>query len=140
MHRLIYTSVADIERDGASLHEETRKIVAISAKKNKKRELTGVLLLVNGTFIQVLEGKRENIEDAFETICCDLRHKQIKVIELEPAKGRLFANWDMAFVGSTNEPTQLHVNRDLQHIAVTIDARPAQALRQILQLVHVPRN
>ncbi|MEN3792459.1 BLUF domain-containing protein [Fulvimarina sp. MAC3] len=136
MYRLLFTSIAQLDDHADGAGGAISHIVERSRDNNRKRELTGALLYANGTFIQALEGPASHIETVFEAISADRRHKQIKVIELELTKARLFENWNMAFVGTSSEPTRLSVNRDLMHIAVTVDARPAEAIRQMRVLIN----
>ncbi|MBO1256873.1 BLUF domain-containing protein [Alteromonas sp. 5E99-2] len=66
--------------------------------KNKQLDITGLLLYKDKTFLQVLEGKLENINAVFEAIEHDPRHFKIKLLEhLQPCEERFFPNWSMGF-------------------------------------------
>lgn len=67
-------------------------------ERNKKEDLTGLLLYKDLSFLQVLEGQVDAIDRVFESIKQDDRHFRVKVlIENEPINERYFSNWAMGF-------------------------------------------
>lgn len=93
MYELIYISIAkpDITKD------EISNILNNSVIKNKKNEITGCLLFHNNEFIQILEGKKENVLASFSKIKKDTRHHTVTVLFQEPKNERIFENWAMAY-------------------------------------------
>jgi len=77
--------------------DELLDILAVSRKNNQKNKLTGMLLYGEGTFIQVLEGDERTLENAYQTIKADGRHKNI----IKMAEGIIdkpnFPEWSMGF-------------------------------------------
>jgi len=98
MKYLIYLSTAVYLMTDTKLLE----LLNIAREKNKKHNVTGVLLYSEGTFLQVLEGMPEDVDLIFKGIEYDRRHKNIiKLIDESLAK-RNFPNWLMGF--STVDP------------------------------------
>ncbi|EAU43093.1 possible activator of photopigment and puc with BLUF domain [Fulvimarina pelagi HTCC2506] len=136
LHRLLYTSKSRFSCSEAHVPVEIKGIVAKSFEKNRHRDLTGVLLFINDTFIQVLEGPLSEIETAFEAICCDMRHGNLKLVDMTPVETRIFDEWSMAFVGFDVDPSHLRTNRDLQEVYTIVESDPEKALRQIRGLIN----
>ena len=77
--------------------DELLDILVVSRKNNLQRNLTGMLLYGEGTFIQVLEGEPDVLEETYMKIMADNRHKNIvKMIEGNTTE-RNFAGWAMGF-------------------------------------------
>lgn len=78
--------------------EETiRHILNHSQKRNSELKITGILVYIEGTIIQILEGKKEDVITIFEKIHSDVRHTGVtKIIEGMHEK-RVFPNWSMGF-------------------------------------------
>jgi hypothetical protein len=77
--------------------DELRELLRVSRDRNKQRNITGMLLYRDGFFIQVLEGKSDDVREVYNKICKDPRHKNIvKVYEQDISK-RSFENWSMGF-------------------------------------------
>ncbi len=95
MYRLIYKS-----RPVSTLDwEQVRHILKHSERNNEQRDITGVLLASENSFLQVLEGRYETINQLFMTIVHDPRHEQIQLISFDLIDSRLFAGWGMKGLG-----------------------------------------
>lgn len=135
LSRLLYTSRCALTDDDPIVREgKVREIAAHSASRNAAAVLTGALLYVNNTFVQVLEGPVKAVERSFEAICCDFRHDDIKLIDLLPAKERLFSNWNMAFL-SAGQDTTLKTRGDLEEIRFLIGVNAREAVSQMRHLL-----
>jgi hypothetical protein len=64
---------------------------------NASLGITGILLFNEGSFFQVLEGEKNEVESLFEKISKDKRHNKTTKIIMEPIKERSFANWSMGY-------------------------------------------
>jgi uncharacterized membrane protein (DUF373 family) len=64
---------------------------------NGAKNITGILLYSNGTFFQVLEGDEAAIDETFESIKKDKRHKDVTLIEKLPITDRALPYWSMGF-------------------------------------------
>ena len=49
----------------------------------------------DGYFLQIIEGEQDVIEDLFQRLNNDTRHKNIKMILDRSVESRLFSNWAM---------------------------------------------
>ena len=76
---------------------DVRDILRASAKSNRRDGLSGMLLLLDGTFFQVLEGEKDRIEETLLRISSDPRHTGIvRVVEMEREEPS-FPDWTMGF-------------------------------------------
>jgi len=66
-------------------------------ENNAGRGVTGMLLYANGTFLQVLEGPDQVIDDLVEIIKKDSRHTNIKMLYRKPIERRQYSDWSMGF-------------------------------------------
>jgi hypothetical protein len=64
---------------------------------NAARDVTGMLLYVDGSFFQVLEGEAAVVEPLYEKIKRDPRHAGVTLIIKEPILERSFGEWTMGF-------------------------------------------
>lgn len=70
-------------------------IEATSNKFNKDNNLTGTLCYGNGYFVQCLEGAKSVVLSLLKRIIEDKRHKDLKILVVEPIQSRKFVSWDM---------------------------------------------
>jgi hypothetical protein len=77
--------------------EDIDTILAQSRRNNAEFGITGMLLYMNGSVIQVLEGDEKAIERLFERIKQDSRHRDVTQVFSRPILNRLFANWSMGY-------------------------------------------
>lgn len=99
LHRLIYCSRNAIDGDGVAAEREIQEILRVSRVRNRAAEVTGALLFTHGCFVQTLEGRLAALEDIFERIQCDERHRDVTVLSFEPIVERTFPDWGMAYLG-----------------------------------------
>jgi hypothetical protein len=64
---------------------------------NAERDLTGMLLYIDGSFFQVLEGEAAAVDEVYGQILFDSRHTLITMIIREPIAARSFGEWTMGF-------------------------------------------
>jgi hypothetical protein len=62
---------------------------------NAKQEITGMLLFIRGSFLQVLEGQPEMVDAVFSRILNDKRTTQVRSIARESIPERAFEGWTM---------------------------------------------
>ncbi|WP_413558503.1 BLUF domain-containing protein [Bdellovibrio sp. HCB209] len=91
---LVYVSVAS---DSIS-YTDIRNILNSSRKNNARDNITGVLILREGYFLQVLEGDEDKIRALVNTIREDSRNHTLNVLIQEKSEKRLFGDWTMAFL------------------------------------------
>lgn len=114
LHRLIYVSrwTALLGEDlAAALH----RIVATSMANNRTIDVTGLLLAHEGWFLQALEGPNAAISGLMGRISSDPRHRNVHTLSAQPAKQRLFSDWNM--VGARLGPEADPILTELGQIA-----------------------
>ncbi len=91
--RIIYISAATSNLSD----RELKTLLTDARERNKRRNITGLLIYKNRTFMQVLEGEESVVHELFEKIKRDPRNNaMVKLVE-EPIVKRDFANWYMGF-------------------------------------------
>ncbi len=133
LSRLLYVSRCAIE-DDAARDAHIREIAARAAARNAAAQLTGSLLHIDGTFVQVLEGPVGAVERTFESICCDFRHEDVKLVDLVMVKERVFPKWNMALLGGDTETT-LPLRADLEEIRFLVGVNAREAVRQMRRVL-----
>lgn len=91
MSALVHCIYSSVQTHPLSAAEITW-LVQDSRVRNRKHSITGILLHVEDTFFQVLEGDSEIINELYGKILLDPRHKQITRIILEPIARRFFGD------------------------------------------------
>jgi hypothetical protein len=97
LHQLVYSSAPAQNFMQSHLH----MILRHARQKNKLRNVTGLLVFVDNTFLQVLEGEETEVKNVFDKIKSDHRHKDIKLLSDSPIQTRAFENWEMAYATTT---------------------------------------
>lgn len=91
VHRIVYVSMAAPDIDQATLDA----ILETARTKNKSRGITGFLLMLDGHFMQLLEGLPEAVQLAYQEICADSRHSNPVIVLQTEGKHRCFPEWRM---------------------------------------------
>jgi hypothetical protein len=66
-------------------------------EKNKRLAITGVLLLLQGKFVQYIEGKATEIDKVYDKIKHDTRHNELLLLDTGEIESRQFKDWSMAY-------------------------------------------
>ena len=66
-----------------------------SRENNKKNNITGSLLCRADIYLQMLEGPKKNVMEAFERIRRDDRHLEVKILLKRDVNERMFPDWAM---------------------------------------------
>lgn len=75
--------------------------------KNTENNITGMLLYGDGTFMQVLEGEKEDIRNTYNAIQADTRHRNIIVMITGLLNERVFSKWSMSFASVNADVLEL---------------------------------
>lgn len=94
VHRMFYRSRATAAAE-ADLDSVVDQIMNSSIFNNYTVGLTGLLLVVKGHFIQVLEGETNALRSTYARISLDRRHRDLQIIAQGTAERRLFGEWNM---------------------------------------------
>lgn len=89
----VYVSTARRLMDAPDLES----ILVASRRRNTADAVTGVLVYVDGTFFQVLEGTKGAIDRVLERIRRDARHYDITVLLSQEVAARSFPDWSMGY-------------------------------------------
>ena len=135
MFRLIYSSEAT--RDLPM--PELERMLAQSRARNTMRDVTGVLVFVDGVFMQILEGEREAVDALMERIRRDERHRNLKVFHEETLAQRTFGAWRMAFVSPRAEEMATWAGLDgtttVEETLATLRGDPGRLPRVVFHLL-----
>ncbi|MBT8153742.1 BLUF domain-containing protein [Epibacterium ulvae] len=112
MHRLIYLS--QTTRPMSSL--ETGRLIAKAQARNAKAGLTGMLVLLQSRFLQVLEGPENALAQCYGRIQQDKRHSHMQLLQSTPITQRAFPDWKMSLFHPEQLPEQA------KDAALSIDA------------------
>lgn len=99
MIHLIYVSTATREMSD----EDLLLLLEQSRSRNQKQHITGMLLFLNLTFIQVLEGAEKDVDEIYEDIVKDDRNTGNIIIERAEIRERTFPDWTMGFKRLTKD-------------------------------------
>lgn len=113
LYSIAYFSHANLNINNQAIDTEIEQILSVARQRNQAHQVTGALLYSDGFFIQVLEGQLQEVEDIFESIQCDTRHRNIAVLHYNKIDQRSFADWSMALVG-----IQTHLDSGLKKLLV----------------------
>ena len=90
---LIYTSLAV----GRPNQQDLEELLEQSRQRNKRQNITGMLLFKSGVYLQVLEGDENDVHEIFSDIEKDPRNTQVTKLLDEKIVRRDFPNWSMGF-------------------------------------------
>lgn len=93
MKRIIYLSSATKFMSDFELHN----LLKIARANNKIKNITGLLLYIDGDFIQIIEGDEFEINNLYSNIQFDNRHKNIICVSDQKIVKRQFPDWTMGF-------------------------------------------
>ena len=94
---LAYSSVGTHHFEQSELVD----LIAFARDFNSRNGLTGMLLYIDESFFQILEGDPKTLHDLYSRIEQDTRHTHvIKLIEI-PIEKRTFSEWSMGFAKVT---------------------------------------
>ena len=77
--------------------EEIEYLLTRARERNKKYDITGILLYIGGNFMQYIEGPSDNLEVIFKIIREDKQHSGIILVTREAIEEREFGDWSMAY-------------------------------------------
>lgn len=99
MIHLVYVSSATREMS----EEDLLYLLEQSRDRNKRQNVTGMLLYAGGNFFQVLEGDKKDVEEIYAAIVSDERNTgNIELIK-ENINERTFPDWSMGFKHLTSQ-------------------------------------
>lgn len=99
--RLIYRSKTSWD---ILTNDLLRKLAADSASRNEEKEITGILLLSDESFLQVLEGAEDAVNALYCKIVQDELHSDVTLISYEQIANKSFDGWSMRVLDLNDLP------------------------------------
>lgn len=93
MYHLAYFSTATKHFS----EEELTMLLKKSQKNNQNKNVTGILLFIEGCFLQILEGEKSTVQALYNKLKSDNRHNDILKIFEGKTTERVFKTWSMGF-------------------------------------------
>lgn len=108
---------------------DVQVILGASQIRNRRLDVTGMLAQSDGHFAQVLEGRREAVDEVMARVSRDARHAALRILMEESVTRRQFVHWAMGLIRRDDLAEHLrHWHRD----AASVD--PAAAREMIRRL------
>lgn len=128
--RLLYASRTASE----VTHEVIESILAQSRKHNPALGITGILCHGGDVYMQVLEGGRDAVNQLYNRIVRDERHRDVVLLHYEEVSERRFAGWTMGLVNlaKVNPSTLLKYSEKPVLDPYVVSGRAAMALLEEL--------
>lgn len=86
---------------------DVKDIVRVSQRNNAQLGITGALLLIDGIFLQCLEGDHLAVNTLYHRIVQDTRHRDTAILNFAEIDVRLHGAWRMGLVLSTEANREL---------------------------------
>lgn len=103
VHQVIYSSAAIAPFS----ESELTQMLALARSNNGRLGVSGMLLYHEGSFLQVLEGEPQVLEDLYAKIGKDKRHHRVVALLRRPVESRHFEDWRMGFASLKGLPQNL---------------------------------
>jgi hypothetical protein len=107
-----------------------------SRTKNLRLEITGMLLYKEGSFMQALEGSRENVLSVMKSIRVDPRHESLVILLEQEHPQRHFPDWSMGFKSyNAEEEDPISGYTDFLNLPLTstqFQENPSRAMQLLL--------
>ena len=93
MRQLLYVSNTARDLDPAVLD----RILAVSRANNALVDVNGLLLYIDGGFLQILEGDEISVRTLYARIAADRRHWEARLLLDRAVEAGAFGGWSMGF-------------------------------------------
>lgn len=93
MRQLLYVSST---ADEPSL-DDLDQVLTASRRNNAMMGITGLLLFIDGGFLQILEGEERTVRELYTRIANDPRHRNARLMLDREVPVRAFPEWSMGF-------------------------------------------
>jgi hypothetical protein len=123
--------------------DDLEAILAHARRRNEAREVTGVLLYVDGVFFQIVEGDRDVLRGLIAALAGDPRHDSVKVLYQGEVEARAFDSWRMAYLDATAEQLSQWAGfpgtATVEELLAVIDRDRDQAARTLSSILLVQK-
>ncbi|MEX2395621.1 MAG: BLUF domain-containing protein, partial [Balneolales bacterium] len=117
MIRLTYIShKKDFVTDG-----DVKKLISDAAASNKKKDITGLLIISGKIFYQILEGEEKQVLDLFnKKLSHDKRYANIVLIKQGLISKREYSGWSMREVNLNDAITPSPIKNMLEELSTKV--------------------
>ncbi|VTO20380.1 Sensors of blue-light using FAD [Brevundimonas vancanneytii] len=105
LHRAIY--VSDAVGGAATSLLILAEILGESERNNRREGLTSALMRHGGQFLQIIEGRRTDVDRLMDRLRVDPRHENLRLLSDVAVSGRRFGDWPMILAELTPEAARL---------------------------------
>lgn len=134
--RIVYASRAHEASDAATRAADVRAILGTARAYNAAHGITGLLIVANGHFLQVLEGRFDAVEALYRKIDADARHREVSLLSRVETRARSFGAWSMGLIERT-EPESATTAR-LKLLRDRLAADPSASAADFCRLMLAP--
>ncbi len=134
IYELAYESVAKRGLPAADIDD----ILETSRARNSESGITGCLVYYNRRFIQVLEGNQQALQELYQKIKNDDRHRHVRIIAENAIEKRTFSEWGMAYFPiDSNNFSLSELEQFRRNLRLLADFSKPQSVTSILFWVKV---
>lgn len=105
LHRAIY--VSDAVGDAAASLLVLAEILGEAERNNRRDGRTGAMMRHDGQFLQVVEGRRSDVDRLLDRLRLDPRHENMRLLSDQAVADRLFPDCLMMLTHLTPEAARL---------------------------------
>ncbi|GEP11056.1 BLUF domain-containing protein [Methylobacterium gnaphalii] len=106
---LIYFSRLNLAADAPSRARQISEITKHAQKKNEFSVITSFLIVEGSFAVQIIEGERMSVNETFQRISADTRHRDLKIVEWREINKRAFVT--SFTTGVRSSATEIHFNK-----------------------------
>lgn len=117
MYQLTYYSKAVPDITSKDIND----ILNVAYTRNREFGLSGCLIFMENTFIQILEGDQQHIENLYAKLLLDARHSNITLISQGMAEQRFFSEWGMAYCPISKKQKKLEYEMFHRNLNILLD-------------------
>ena len=117
--------------EGPWARADLLELLRLAHAKNPLLGITGMLLFRDGTFVQLLEGERDEVEALYDTIRADVRHQAVTTLWRVESDSRWFADWSMGFRDLEDDPVTVPGLTDLLRGPVNASALGHEVVQEL---------
>lgn len=138
--RLIYASESTnpARADYGGVQTDVGRILMQARKHNPRHQIGGVLYFSNNYYFQCLEGPQDVVNQLYNKIAEDPRHRNVQSLSVKRVNQRYFSNWSMKYVALEENINRLL--KDNGYNAFTPYDFDDEIIEKILRLFVVTRD
>jgi hypothetical protein len=134
-YRIMYSS----EAAAGLATPELEGMLAESRIRNKAHGISGVLVFVDGAFLQILEGEKDDVLELMARIERDPRHHDVKVFSEQEVDERAFPTWSMAYLGASAADVarwaELEGATTIAGVLASLESRPGRLPGMVVNIL-----